>query len=269
MHNYRYCIFILLIIALAGCKEPTSPNEYRDELIVCGFLITGQLIDSITVQRTARIDEFYSLEAVAISNALVIVSGNGIADTLRHDPAMPGRYYSMNTNNRIEPAKTYTLTVAAPGYPTTTGSTTVPDFIQITNRADIPRQLIYLDGSLRLEWSANNHYADYLFSVTSLDSPAVEIDRFNPPADTTKPPEKTTFQFGLYGMDHSVIPWFAFNYYGRNSIAISAIDNNYYDYIRQVIFEGTDIRDIRFNLQGGIGVFGSAAVDTIHVVVEK
>jgi hypothetical protein len=229
----------------------------------------GQTIDSITVQRTARIDEFYTPEAVAISNALVVVSGNGIVDTLRYDPAKPGRYYSVNTHNRVEPAKTYTLTVIAPGYPTITGSTTVPDFIQITNRADIPRQLTYLDGSLRLEWNANDHYADFLYTVTSLDSPAEKIDRFNPDADTTKPPEKTTFQFGLYGMYNTVLPWFAFNYYGRNSIAISAIDSNYYDYIRQVVFEGTDILDIRFNLQGGIGVFGSASIDTMMVTLVK
>jgi hypothetical protein len=260
-----YTILILSIITLEGCKEPTSPNEYRNELVVFGFLITGQTIDSITVQRTARIDEFYTPEAVAISNAHVVVSGNGIFDTLHHDPATPGRYYSVNTKNRIEPAKTYTLTIVAPGFPTITGSTTVPDFIRITNRANIPRQLTYLSESLRLEWNANNHYADYLFSVTSLDSPVIKIDRNNPHADTTKLPEKTTFQFGLYEMDHTVVPWFAFNYYGENSIAISAIDSNYYDFIRRVVVQGTDIRDIQFNLQGGIGVFGSAAIDTIHV----
>jgi hypothetical protein len=264
----KYITIPLLIpLLLAGCKEPTSPNEYRNELVVYGFLITGRTIDTITVRRTARIDEFYTPEAVAISNALVVVSGNGTSDTLHHDPAAPGRYHSVNLRNRIEPAKTYTLTVIAPGHPTITGSTTVPDFIQLTNRADIPRQMKYLDGSIRLEWNTNNHYADYLFSVTSLDSPAVKIDRINPHADTTKLPEKTTFQFGLYGMDHTVVPWFSFNYYGRNSIAISAIDSNYYDFIRQTIVEGTDIREIRFNLQGGIGVFGSAATDSIVIAL--
>ncbi len=262
---------ITYLIIMVGCKEPTSPNEYRNELVVCGFLITHDYIHTITVRRTARIDEFYTPEAVAITNALVIVAGNDIIDTLVHDPRAPGTYKSSTLSLRwvVKPATTYTLTVIAPGYPVVTGVTTVPDAIQLTNRADIPRQLTYLDGSLRLEWNANNHYADFLFSVTSLDSPAVKIDRNNPHADTTRLPEKSTFQFGLYGMDHTVVPWFAFNYYGRNSIAISAIDSNYYDFIRQTIVEGTDIPDIRFNLQGGLGVFGSAAIDSIWVTLVK
>jgi hypothetical protein len=262
-------IVILSILALAGCKEPTSPNEYRNELVVYGFLFTGQTIDSITVQRTARIDEFYSAEAVAISNAVVVVSGNGITDTLRYDPATPGRYYSVNGNNRVEPATSYALTVVAPGYPPITASTTVPDIIRITNRAEIPQQLTYLDGTVRLQWSPNNHYSDYLYYVTSIDSLAEKIDRFDLNADTTKLPDKTTYQFGLYGMDHSFVPWFAFNYYGRYTITVSAIDSNYYDYLRQVIFEGIDIHETRFSLQGGIGVFGSASIDTITVTLVK
>jgi hypothetical protein len=269
-----FLLAILYLLVLGGCKEPTSPNEYRNELVVCGFLIANENVPDITVRRTARIDEFYTPEAVAITNALVIVAGNGLVDTLEHSRGIPGTYYSTHSTIgpgrwAIKPATSYTLTVIAPGYPVVTGTTTVPDAIELTNRADIPRQLTYLDGSLRLEWNANNHYADFLFSVTSLDSPAVKIDRNNPHADTTRLPGRTKFQFGLYGMDHTIVPWFTFNYYGRNSIAISAIDSNYYDFIRQTIVEGTDIRDIRFSLQGGVGVFGSAAIDSIEITLVK
>ncbi len=264
----KHLLPVLAILAIvSGCKEPTSPNEYDNRLVVSGFLIEGEMIDTVMVQRTARIDEFFSSDAVAIPNARVVVSGNGIVDTLRYDPSSPGRYYSVNASNVIRPLTTYALRIEAPGYPVVSGSTTVPDPIRILNRDLIPVALQYNSAPIGVQWSRCSQYADYVGSVTSRDTLAPKIRRRVTDVDTTEPPDRTSFMFGFYDMTSTEIPWFAFNYYGSQRIAISAIDSNYSACLGQATVGGIDVKDMRYALKGGLGVFGSASRDTITIMV--
>ncbi len=264
---------VLLTLLFSGCSEPTTSGEYRDELTVSGFLFAGRGIDSILVQRTAKIDGDWSPEQVAIRNATVIITGNGIVDTLRYDSAQPGRYYSMRTDNIIKPQETYLLRVMVPGYPDVTGSTTVPGPTRITNREELTDTLRYNSGVRLFKWEESPLYADYVISVRSLDMKA-EKTRDDNPHDNGEDTDnyrinRTVYFFGFQGMKQTEIPWFVFRYYGRNSITFSAIDENYYDYIKQLGMPSTDIRDIRYRLHGALGVFGSAYADTMYVTITK
>jgi hypothetical protein len=58
------------------------------------------------------------------------------------------------------------------------------------------------------------------------------------------------------------ISWLYFNYYGKTMITIVATDQNYFDYLKQMAAAqgASDLKEMRFNLNGAIGVFGSETV---------
>lgn len=73
------------------------------------------------------------------------------------------------------------------------------------------------------------------------------------------------------------LPWFAVYFAGRHKIKIFAVDQNWFDFIRTSPEFGGDggfggnagdnFKFPQFNVEGGIGVFGSASVDSLGFVV--
>lgn len=274
----KYFIFVSLItlIGINGCSEPTYPSEYSNQIVVQGYLMANQPIDSIIVRRTARLEEYVSESNLAINGATVVITGNGITDTLKAMPGNIGFYTSMrNPQNIIKPKQTYTLLVRTPDDRTVTATTTVPDTFHIIGKKAFPRVLHYRKGPnddptklYTIDWTSSNTFSDYITSVTSLDSIADQIPRdFGNNENNERKPERTSYGFNYIDITHAEIPWFTFNYYGKHMLAILAIDKNYYDFIRQRSGGGTDIAEIRYNVTGGLGVFGSAAMDSLIVTL--
>lgn len=274
----KSCIVVSLItlIGINGCSEPTYPSEYSNQIVVQGYLMANQPIDSIIVRRTARLEEYVSESSLAINGATVVITGNDIVDTLKAMPGNPGFYTSMRIpQNIIKPKQTYTLFVRTPDDRTVTATTTVPDTFHIIGKEAFPQVLHYRKGPIdnptklyTIDWTSSNTFSDYITSVTSLDSLADQIPRdFGNNDNNERKPERTSYGFNYIDMTHAEIPWFTFNYYGQHMLAILAIDKNYYDFIRQRNGGGTDIKEIRYNVTGGLGVFGSAAMDSLHVLM--
>jgi hypothetical protein len=256
------------IFLMGGCSEPVTPNQYSDQLVVNAFIFAEQPIDSVFIQRTGNILEFYSDDAVAITNAsvqitLMSASNPAAAETtymLTHDSAKRGRYFSPVI---IRPNRIYALRVTAPNYPVVTGTTLVPDTFSVITT--LPPVVIWNIEyqPITVAWTQSRNYVDYIPSATSIDTTAPLINDFrseNRKADDPKP-ERTGYFFNI-PQRHSVsIPWLGFSYLGLHKLSVSAVDKNYYDYLRQAIASGgTSLREIRYNMEGGIGVFGSAAV---------
>jgi Domain of unknown function (DUF4249) len=268
----KHLIFIAFIIAacLNGCSEPTYPTAYSNQVVVQGYLMANQPIDSIVVRRTARLEEYVSGSALSIQNATVIVTGNGIADTLKEMQGFPGYYTSVrNPRNIIKPRQTYDLFVQTPDGRTVTASTTVPDTFHIIGKENFPRILHYRQGLFMIDWTSSNSYSDYITSVTSVDLSILDPipSDFGNRDDNGNKPSRTSYGFNYIDNTHTEIPWFTFKYYGENALAIEAIDKNYYDFIRQLNGGGTDIREMKYNVNGGLGVFGSAALDSLHILL--
>ena len=274
----KYFIFVSLItlIGINGCSEPTYPSEYSYQIVVQGYLMANQPIDSIIVRRTARLEEYVSESILAINGATVVIAGNGIVDTLKAMLGNPGLYTSMRIpQNIIKPKETYTLFVRTPDERIVTGTTTVPDTFHIIGKEAFPRVFHYRKGPnddpkklYTINWTSSNTFSDYITSVTSLDSLADQIPRdFGNDDDDERKPERTSYGFNYIDITHAEIPWFTFNYYGTHMLAILAIDKNYYDFIRQLGGGGTDLKEIRYNVTGGLGVFGSAAMDSLTVTL--
>ena len=264
---------ILALVALSGlfgCSEPSSPNDYSNQLVLNAYLFAGRPIDSVYAQRTAQILEQYTEDVVAITDATVKISLMKAADpaaiettyVLFGDPVRRGRYFSPAT---VLPRRTYSIEIQAAGYPLVTGMTTVPDTFHLVST--LPSTILWNSDApaLQVEWSSSSGYSDYVASVTSLDANAPYVDDFrskNRNPDDPKP-RQTSFFFNIPQRNSLEFPWFMFSYLGRHSISVSAVDENYYDFLRQsMAAEGGSLREIRYRLNGGIGVFASAAIAT-------
>lgn len=268
----KLTIFILgaILVCLNGCSEPTYPGSYSNQVVVQGYLMANQPIDSIIVRRTARLEEYVSSTALALSGSLVVVTGNGVADTLREMTGYAGYYTSLRVpQNIIKPKQTYALYVRTQDGRVVTATTTVPDTFRIIGKENFPRALRYRQGLYTISWTPSATSSDYITAITSVDLSIIEpIPRDFGNRDTSEnKPERTSYGFNFVESTHTEIPWFAFNYYGENALIVEAIDKNYYDFVRQINGGGTDIREIRYSVSGGIGVFGSAALDSLHVIL--
>ena len=259
---------LLIAIAINGCSEPSYPSEYSNQVVVQGYLMAYQPIDSIVVRRTGRIDEYITSAGLAIKGATVIVSGNGIADTLKEMAGFPGYYTSVRTPRNIIQAKaTYSLYVRVPDGRTVTAQTTVPDTFHIIDKDRFPRVIHYRNGLYSIDWTSSNTYSDYITSVTSVDLSVQNPIPSNFGDNETKP-NRTSYGFNYIEKTHAEIPWFTFNYYGETALSVIAVDENYYSFIRQLEGGGTDIKEIKYNVNGGLGVFGSGALDSLHVTLQ-
>lgn len=266
MNQHIMVIFTALVFGIGGCSAPSSPDDYSNQLVLNAFLFAGSPIDSIYVQRTARMLEFYSDEVVAVREAVVKISLMQRADptsiestfVLIHDENNPGRYFSAAI---ISPLRTYAISVQALGYPTVTGVTTVPDTFHVTTV--IPPTLAWdlARPSIVMEWTPSNHHSDYVVSINCLEPTLHIIEDFrskNRPKDEPLP-ERTSFLFNNPKATFKELPWLMFNYLGLHSISVSAVDENYYSFLQQTARGGGSLREIQYRLNGGIGVFGSSA----------
>jgi hypothetical protein len=259
-------LFAFVLFFFTGCEQSTQPDEYSNQLVVSAFLTAEQPMDSIFITRTANLLEYYSLQNCAITNATVRITlvdtislAANVTFTLMHDNSHPGRYYSSSV---VLPLRTYLLSVDAPGYPLVTGKTTVPDTFSIVNSNDFPDTVTYdpVMPAYTLRWSSSRNYTDYVGSVTSIDPFAADIPSDFRSADDPKPEKIRVFSFNSPNINSMSMVWLAVNYYGRNLVAMEAVDYNYYDFLRQhIASNGTELRQIRYNLVGGLGVFGASA----------
>jgi hypothetical protein len=262
---------ILLIILAAGalfsgCDTSTGSDAYKKEVIVNALLYSGRIADTVKVQWTGEISKSYNPLQNAIPGAVVKIIGVGFSfeDSLIYDPAIPGRYYSNSPSKIIEPAKTYRLYIRTPDGKEITGITTVPDTFRITfstiNNGDTVKYNPFAPLN-EFRWSNSRFHGTYLPTIESKDSGAALIPKFFERDTVNNPkPQKIGYRVGLpKEQTNTILPWVFLNYFGTNTIDIYAIDENYNDFLNQLIpAQGGELREIRYRLSGGIGVFGSA-----------
>jgi hypothetical protein len=261
----KFFSFILISFFIFGCKESTQLDEKPHQLVVSAFLVAEEKIDSVFVTQLEDMLSFYDPNTAAVQNANVTItlvdqanSAGNITYTLTHDARMPGRYYSSAI---VQPMKKYLLSVEAPGFPRVTGSTSVPDTFSITNKDAFPDTLTYNSESPAeyIGWTASRNHAYYLCLITCLDANAEEIPNQFRNKDDPKP-GKTSGIFTLPDNYFAELSWFMVNYYGRTQISVEATDTNCFDYFKQqIVSNRSELREIRYSLQGGLGIFSSSA----------
>ena len=301
----RYLLILLCLAACAAERQPgdlLGSVEEENELVVDGILLVDQTLPEVFVRRTLPLDRAYSREAAAVTGARVrILQGDRVFE-YAGDPDAPGRYLPPPEVPLVEPLTEYRLEVEADGN-TVRASTTTPDRLRVRRALLIDEEtgeilrtlksfaeagegvytapenrITYLEGLLeiRLESVTVEAYQAAIFTreeePTLVDEDLEEFfdEDFDDLGANQSPP--LAIRDGIVRW-----PWFAVAFTGRSLIKVFALDYNWFEYARtspdqqeQGGFGGLAGENFErpfFEVEGGIGLFGSASVDSVGFVV--
>ena len=300
----RYVFIILCIIACAAERQPGElfgSVEEGSELVVDGLLIVDQPLPELFVRRILPPGQIYSRDAAGVLDAQVRVLQGDQLFEYAPDPATPGRYLPPSDPPQVEPLTEYRLEVEVEGK-TVRASTTTPEQVRVRQAVlldedtqEVMRtlksfaevgdevytapenQLTHLEGIIEIHLAkAGEAYQAALFALEEdaqlLDDDFVEIyDRNRDDLRTNQSPP--------FAASDGIVrwPWFAVVYTGRSLIKVYAVDHNWFEYARSSPdfqeqggfggMAGENFERPFFQVEGGIGLFGSASVDSVGFVI--
>lgn len=206
----------------------------------------------------------------------------------------------------VAPNTTYDLEVVVPDGRRVTASTTTPDRFHVSdwvlldeNSLDLVRnfrtfeelgdsvyaapenQAVYLDGLLEARFAPGPNLKRYHVGILSLDLDSdYVIDGDFLEDDDFEDFDRASSSPALEATDGFVrLPWLAIYYAGRHKIRVYAVDQNWFDLARsspELIGDtgpnvggnaGDDFERPIFHVEGGVGLFGAGAVDSIGFTI--
>ena len=298
--------FVLMmgcLIALMGCKAERDPSslfgpDASGVLVVDALLIVYKPLPRVLVSETVKANVAYSERWAGVGDAEVVITQG--EQTFLYTPDFASGYYLPPPDAPLVlPNTTYNLRVRSQGREAT-AQTITPDRLDIQEVAllddetlEVIRPLkryedgnvqenrvVYQDGLLEMRFDPLP-VSGYQIAIESLDRSSdflVNSDFFD------------EYDFDRYGSSPALeasdgnlrMPWFIVAFAGPHVIRIYAVDKNWFDLIRSVpefyqdddgnAFQpgglaGDNFERPLFNVDGGIGIFGSASVDSVGFVV--
>lgn len=287
---------LLLLTLITSACEVYPQDDYEEQYVVESYLFAGRNLQQIRLSTTVPAFEFYSFENAAVSDADVQVrlldpNSSSIEQVFTYQADTPGIYVP-ETVHEVLPERTYELFISIPATGNEiTARTFVPgDFSVISGLQDT---LIYQStDQLEVTLSESSYPGRqniFVFTTVALDT---AVNNFTPLYQEFYDEEEETLEdyrvtsSGLINEgnftkneDGSVTiryPWLAVAFYGDNLIVASTLDDNLFDYIRsdEVQLGGStlspgEIQNVISNVEGGIGIFGSAASDTVATFIKR
>jgi hypothetical protein len=298
----RHRVVLLAALLLLGCSADRDPGSLFGPTesgtpVVDALLLVDQPLPPVYLRRTGAPGLPYSREAAAIVDARVrLLQGEQVYAYVA-DPDSAGRYLPPPGAPAVRPLTEYRLEVDLPGGPVR-GRALTPDRIRVegldllderglqverrlTGFRDLGQdvysapenQLTYLDGLLQVRFGPAGAPA-YQLALFSLDpdSPFLVDASFIEPEDAADFDRQGSSPPFAYNGGTAYLPWLAVAYGGRHLIKVFAVDQNWFDYARSSPEEnsgpafgglvGDAFDRPYFRLEGGIGLFGAAAVDS-------
>lgn len=272
--------FLAAMAVCTGCSgERTQDSLFgpavRETVVVDAVLYVDRPLPQITVSRTLNADIEFSRAAAAVDDAEVTVY-QGLAAYRYESAGRLGRYLPPPGAPRVRPGTEYRLQVRAMGREVL-GRTTTPPRISLDEVNIIDEGTTEVIQRLSRQSAGSNRVASRQGIIEMRFDPidveayqVVVLDRESNDVVHSPP---------LKAEDGTMrVPWFAIGPTGKHEVEIYALDRNLFDFVRTVESSGqnpfgfgslagdTFERPV-FNLDGGIGVFGSASLDSFGFVV--
>lgn len=297
MRSLLYTLLIFSTILISCNLYPQ--DDYEEFYVVESYLIALEELPQVYLSTTAPVSSEYSFSNFAVNGADVQVNllsgeeGSSIEQVFPYQMEADGIYGSV-VSHEVLPARTYQLMITGiPGDAdaSITGYTAVPD--SFSTKSQIPDTVVYQSENqieLDITPSVNSERQSYfIFTTISLDPSLQNLtplyaDFFDEEEDEISDFTKTSsgivneanFETKSDGTVTLKYPWLAVAFYEKNQIVANIIDDNIYDFIRSqsVQLGGStlspgEIPNVIYRLEGGIGVFGSLAADTIQTYIER
>lgn len=286
-------LFLVSVFLLAGC-DLYEQDEYEEFYVVESYLVVNATLPQVRVSRTLPVNEEYSFAKAAIGDATVKVqlldeAGNPPVN-YAYEQQTEGIYTSVDSQTIVQGARRYRLLVSLPNGDSVQAETLVPGNFR-TLRVNADTVTYQGDPQFKItttpsEYPGRQTY--FIFTVNVVD-PAEEnltplyadfIDDDDELSDFfVNSSGIINEQNYVRNTDNSLtvrLPWIGIAFYNANDVIINAIDDNMYDFLRsQDVQTGGaalppgEIQNVIYNVEGGIGIFGSMASDTNRVFVNR
>ncbi len=300
----RYVFIILCLIACAAERQPGElfgSVEEGSELVVDGILIVDQTLPELFVWRILPPGQTYSRDAAGVSDAQVRVFQGDQVFEYAPDPAAPGRYLPPLEAPLVQTTTEYRLEVDIEGKKVRARTTTpervrvrqavlldedtqevmriLKSFAEVGNEVYTApeNQLTHLEGLIEIHLEkVGEAYQTALFA---LEEDAQLLDEDFPDIYDRGPEDLRANQSPPLAASDGILrwPWFAVVYTGRSLMKVYAVDHNWFEYVRSSPEQqdqggfgglaGDYFERPFFQVEGGIGLFGSASVDSVGFVI--
>jgi len=288
----------VLALLIAACTDREPGSLFAPDagtLVVNATLVAGQGLPPLFLTETVVPDRpLTQLSSVTVRGAIVTVSNRSMSLTYQEDAS--GVYWPPPGAPRVRHATTYYLHVVAPDGREVRAATTTPDsfvvdrwvllddsgsrvirelkpFTDFTDPDSAfihpDNQLVYTQGLLeaRFRRGAETGYQVGLFALADTLVRTNDTDLID-----DEDLDRDVASNAIEALEGRIrLPWFAVLWEGHYMTRIYRVDLNWYDYVRSVGFggfgfggnAGDNFETPIFHVDGGIGLFGSAAQDSV------
>ncbi len=278
--------FLIILLVISGCELYTQ-DDFEEQYVVEAYLIANAQLPHVRVSNTTPLEEHYSFRNVALSNASVEIR---LIDT---DEIFPFKFQSKGVyrpvnNHTVRPEAVYELSVSFPNGDVVRSTTRVPGNFDTVNNPR--REYIYQEEQVEITVNTSSYpgrQSFYVFTVNALDPSDESLTPFYRDIINDQDGDISNFHVNSSGIVNEDnykqdenglitlnVPWLAIAFFGPNDIIANAVDDNLYEFIRsqEVQTGGStlppgEIQNINYNVEGGIGIFGSMASDTNRVTI--
>jgi hypothetical protein len=297
---------VLICAVLASCAAEREPGELlgpseEGVLVVDALLIVDRPMPDLFVRKTIGPGKRWTTEFLQVAGASVEIRQGDLVFPYQNVPET-ARYVATGTVPLVQPNTTYDLTVAFEDQ-VIRGQTVTPSRYRIERAVlvnektlEVKREMKTFAAGEEAVFNSPENQVNYLDGLLEarfppLDVPAYQVGIESLDLDSERvldadfldeedyaDLERQESSPPLEAKDGILrLPWFAIYYGGRHMIRIYALDKNWFDFIRSSPLEneggfigslaGDNFERPIFNLEGGIGLFGSASVDSVGFFV--
>lgn len=285
---------IILLLALVSACEQYDQDTYEEYVVVESYAVANNSLPDIFVRTTSRADIEYNASELVLDDAdvqVVLLDGNGSdEEVFGYEYSGDGeKYIPKDNQHRMLPTRTYRLDVSFDDRPEVVqASTTVPDDFEVINQ--IPETIVYQGSQLQLVLSATEKTQPqniFVFTAialharldnmtpfyfAALEEDGVEVSDFQ--VNSSNLINEDNFTLNEDGTITLKYPWLGIAFYGETRFVTQSVDENIADLLRSqdVQLGGStlspgEIPNLIYNVEGGIGVFGSLASDTVSTII--
>ncbi|MGM0545536.1 MAG: DUF4249 family protein [Bacteroidota bacterium] len=287
---------LLIPIIFFGC-ELYQQDEYEEYYVVESYLVANGELPMVRLSTTSPVDETYRFEDNTLSGATVEIhmlnADSSVAESYSYQQQQPG-IYMPEDSTIIRDQQLYRLAVTTDNGDEISSTTFVPEHFETINENELEPEYQYQsDKQVQIITTPSSYITDrqtyYVFNVNAINPSENSLTPFYADLvsdDDTQIEEYYVNSSGIINEgnyerndDNTItldLPWLSIAFFGPNDIVTNAIDDNLYDFLRshEAQSGGTtlspgEIQNIRYNVNGGIGIFGSMASDTNRVFISR
>lgn len=296
--GHLFIVAICMLLLITACDDIYDQDDYQEYIFLEAYATVNHPLPEVRIGKTLPVGQEYHFSAAALDGANVQIAllddAGAVEEVFDYQSSdTQGVYVAEDETHRILPRRTYQINIDFDDRPETVqAETTVPDEIEIIN--EVPDTVVYQSAEqLELIVSAfertqkqsvlvfNTVAADpvlenmipfYKNLVEDDDDTDVE-DYYN----TDSPPfNEGNFDINEDGTITIQFPWIGVAFFGENTVVTNSIDENLLDLITSQEVQlggGTlspgEIPNLRYHVEGGVGIFGSFASDTVQTFFKR